>query len=274
MALEPSDESDQRFGRDQVNAALSSLAHSDESDEAAKRKTRRWWRTPLQVLLIGLALVLAITGYVYQTLDQTPEFYDLALQVSPTANAEAGDEFESQAIRLQNSLRTTDKRWQAVFTQSQINGWLASDLIEKFPETLPPNIADPRVSFSKGEAIEGHAKVAFRYRSARLSATVVGAVEVFCTEQPDQIAVKINSLSAGLLPIPVSRVSHRLDDAMQRIGITVEWTEEESVPVALLNFPPDLVRVEGRQVRIDGLLIRDGELIVQGFVEPTTVGTE
>ncbi len=74
-----------------------------------------------------------------------------------------------QPVKRWNAMswRCTTKRvhaghWSAVFTDEQINGWLAADLPEKFPQLLPPEIQDPRVVFAPGQL-----QLACRYTGSR-----------------------------------------------------------------------------------------------------------
>ena len=74
-----------------------------------------------------------------------PEFYRAVLEVDQERAAANGFQLEQNLVRLQNAARTKQP-WRVELTQEQINGWLVSDLPEKFPGSLPEQIQDPRVA--------------------------------------------------------------------------------------------------------------------------------
>src|SRR5262245_66308041 len=101
-----------------------------------------------RLIIVASAIVLALTialSAFYRATQQAPQFYREALAAAPRSQHDEGQRFERQALALHNQLQHTG-RWEVRFTQDEINGWLASELPEKFPELLPHGVSDPRVA--------------------------------------------------------------------------------------------------------------------------------
>ena len=212
----------------------------------------------VRVGLVVLMVVLVVGWLIYKSAQTLPEFYQTALEVSAESNSAQGDLFETKVIDLQNAARTKTA-WQAAFTSAEINGWLATDLMEKFPESLPAMIVDPRIAIGPNQL-----KLAVKYRSSRLSAIIVAAVDVFSTDSPGQIAVRIEYVRAGWLPIPVASIADRVSESLRRSGIRVVWTEMEGTPVALLTLPADFVKLGGSRVELEAIQLLDESLVLTG----------
>ena len=208
-------------------------------------------------LFLGLIVLLVIAAWVlYQSAQQAPEFYQLALDVDEQEQKQAGSEFETRMLQLKNDLEATG-RWEAIFTDKQINGWLAADLPRKFPQALPKNVYDPRVAIEPKTV-----NLAFRYESKRFSGIVVATGEVYCTDQPNQIAIRIDNVRAGLATLPVSRWLNEISRGIQRSGFSMVWTEEDGNPVALVTLPEDTI--EGGDVIVESIELLDGKVRLRG----------
>jgi hypothetical protein len=223
---------------------------------------KKWYRRLLRFLIrVSLMLLVVVTllGWlVYRSAQFLPEFYQSALAVDEDLNATQGDVFETKLLDLQNDARSKTK-WQATFSEAEVNGWLASDLLEKFPESLPENVLDPRIAISPNRL-----NLAVRLQSPRLSAVVVAEVDVFVTEVPGQIAIRIEYVRAGWIPIPVTRIADQLAQSLRRSRIRVSWTEMEGVPVALLTLPPDLVKLGNSRVELESIQLLEDTLVLTG----------
>ncbi len=215
-------------------------------------------RIGMRVGVVVLSIVAMVGWLIYRSAQTVPEFYQTALAVSAEENATQGDVFETKFFDLQNAARSTSQ-WQAKFSEAEINGWLASDLPEKFPETLPSFVVDPRVTLNPSQL-----KLAVRYQTPRLSAIIVAEADVFTTEVPGQIAVRIASVRAGWLPIPVAKIADRITASLRQSNIRVAWTEENGSSVALLTLPPDFVKLGNRRVELESIQIMDQELVLIG----------
>src|SRR3954471_9396984 len=142
------------------------------------------------VLLVGLLCL-------YRASQQAPAFYKEALTRKPTALRDEGQQFERQALALHNQLASSGA-WEVRFTQDEINGWLATELPAKFPRALPPGIMDPRIAIVGDEL-----HLAVHYRRGRVDTVMSLAGKISLTNQPNEIAVRIDQARAGILPVPL-----------------------------------------------------------------------
>ena len=214
---------------------------------------------------LGLALLfltaIATIG-VYRASQQAPKFYVEALSVEPEKQAEAGDELEREALELNNQVRQ-EGRWVAHFTDKQINGWLASDLPEKFPRMLPAGVSAPRVALERSLA-----QIACRYEQSGFSTVVVLGVECHLTDEPNTVAVRIRHIRAGQIPVPLG---NSLDEISQRAGesgLPLRWSTIEGDPVALITIPEQIEELKDRLLRLETIELRPGVLLLSGRTDP------
>lgn len=207
----------------------------------------------------GVTLVLLVVLWVLYTLAQRePDFYADALAANPQEQARDGDDFERQLLRLQNESRT-EEDWQVEFTETQVNGWLAADLPVKFPSALPPRVSKPRVGIDVNQL-----NIAFQFDSRRIKGVVNAEVDVFCTDVPRQLAVQIKRVRSGIIPIPITAIADRITLALRKLGLSVEWTEVDSDPVALIDFPNDLLTLGDKHIQIQSVQLLEETLVLSG----------
>lgn len=227
------------------------------------RKKRYWklsrWIVCGTGLMVGFVLVVA--WILYRSAQSEPEFYRIALAVSQVENSKFGDQFETRLLDLQNAARSK-KRWRGTFSDSEFNGWLATDLTEKFPESLPADFVSPRIQIRPNEL-----KLAFGCNMGRWNVIVLVEADVFSTEVPGEIAIRIGSVRAGWIPIPVSSLADRVTESLRRAGIRVAWTELEGDPVAVLTLPPGFVKLGGARVELESIRLVEGSMELIGATD-------
>jgi len=213
---------------------------------------------PLLIALPCAAVALLIALWcVYRASQQAPVFYQQALAREPASLEDDGQQFERQVLALHNQLSTPGD-WEVRFTQNEINGWLATDLPGKFPRALPSGISDPRVAIIGNEI-----HLAVHYRRGGVDTVVSLAGEASLTNQPNEIAVRIDHARAGMLPVPLGNFVQEIGERAERANIRLRWTEVNGAPVALIRMP--LSAEDGqRQVVLEQLRLKDGQLIVSG----------
>src|SRR5947209_10239084 len=54
--------------------------------------------------------------------------------------------FMAQSLQLRNDINN-EPTWEAVFTDQEVNAWLAEDLVTHFADQLPPEVHEPRIVF-------------------------------------------------------------------------------------------------------------------------------
>ena len=229
----------------------------------AKQRTyvSRLIRSVVRIGLIGIVLLSVAVWVIYSSAQKEPEFYQAALTVDDEVHQQQGDQFEQQILELQNEARTKQD-WQIAFTEDQTNGWLAADFLEKFPNALPSGVKDPRVVFGDHEV-----NVVFRFHSNRFKGIVQAKADIFCTDVPNQIGVQIKRVRCGVVPIPIDSIADRLTRALRRLGMNVAWTEHNSDPVALIDLPPEKIRIGKRKVEIEAVELVKGKLVLSGHSE-------
>ena len=158
----------------------------------------RWFRRGVKTLVLLLAIAVASIYFLYGSMQREPEFYQAAIQISQVELEEDGDRFETKVLDLQNDARDQGI-WSHVFHEDEVNGWLAVDCPEKFPELIPAFVQSPRIRFSESEF-----QIVFRYQSRRVSAVVNISGDVFIAEPGGELAVRIKEAKSGLLPLPVT----------------------------------------------------------------------
>src|SRR5687767_2691292 len=119
-------------------------------------------RQPLRlaIVLTSGAAILAVASLlaVYRASQQVPDFYREAITADTQRQAAASKEMLRTATALVNNAQH-EGEWEAEFTEEQINGWLAVDLVENHGQALPPEVQDPRVSIRPDGA-----KIGWRWR--------------------------------------------------------------------------------------------------------------
>jgi hypothetical protein len=201
--------------------------------------------------------VLAYVG-IRQATRHEPAFYQRALEMAPQQQEVAGDELERGVLELHNEVRRTGI-WSALFTEDQINGWLASDLKEKFPKLLPRWCKEPRVALE-----QENAKLACRYESPRVSTVVSFSLSVHLTDEPNVIAVRVSRARAGALPLPLKNFLDRVTLVAAKSGIPLRWTQEDGDPVALFTIPADHEDYITQGVFLETIELRDGAIYLAG----------
>ncbi len=222
-------------------------------------------RTIIRVLLFGLFGFLLVAGAicygVWQATQQVPEFYEVALHKEPGQQQKAGDTLEQQVLTLRNEARESG-RWEARFTDEQINGWLATDLPGKFPHALPKGVSEPRVAIEPAAA-----KVACKYESTKVSTVFSMGIDISLTDEPNVIAVRVRQARAGLMPISLKQILSHATQYANRSEIPLRWTEDEGDVVALVTVPAERKEFIHGRIRIETIELREGELYLAGRTE-------
>lgn len=214
-------------------------------------------------LFLGVA-VLAAAFFLgtYQAYRYVPDFYEQALTKEPAAQREASQELSSRVTMLYSDAQQTGD-WKALFTQEQINGWLAVDLVEKHGELLPPTIHDPRIEISP-ETLT----LALRIEDESINAVFSLSVEVYLAES-NVVAFRLRKARAGALPIPMSEVLVHLTTAAEHLNLPLRWTQVENDPVALLTVEPQKDS-EDNVLHLDALELQNQEIFLSGRTMPAS----
>jgi hypothetical protein len=219
-----------------------------------------------RLLLVTVATALAITlvlWALYRAAQQAPRFYREAL-AAPRLQHDEAERFERQALALHNQLQHAG-RWEIRFAQEEINGWLAAELPAKFPELLPPGLADPRIAIE-----DGAVHLAVRYGRGGTSTVVSLSGHAHLTKEPNEVAIHLRQARAGLIPIPLSRFLREISERAARANIPLRWTEADGLPVALVRVPFQWDDDTDRRLILESLALASNELVIGGRIEETS----
>jgi hypothetical protein len=208
-----------------------------------------------------LVVVLVVCGLLlYRGTQQVPQFYEVSLQpeMSRPEQARLGDEFEREVLELHNDTGR-EGQWQAVFSDREVNAWLAVDLVQNHPRALPPDLVDPRVAIAPDQL-----QVACRYTGEPLETVVSIEADVYLTDKPNQLALRIRGFRAGVIPLPLKQLMERVSDAARKSGVPLLWSQQDSDPVALFQVPAEHKQFPGRVLCLETLELRDGEIFLAG----------
>jgi hypothetical protein len=212
------------------------------------------------ICLLALAAVVALALWgAYRAVQRVRPFYQQALALDPQVLEDGSRELESRATALYNDTQKIGQ-WQALFTSDEINGWLAVQLVESHAGQLPENVRDPRVAIAPGVLTLG-----FRTEQGGIETVVSVDASVLVTES-GAIAVRLMSVRAGMLPLPVMQVADEIAAACRGLSLPVRWTQQDGRPVAIVEIHED-TSDNGRRLLVDSIELGDGELYVAGRTE-------
>ena len=106
-----------------------------------RTKTRRF-------LWVGifLATLAAMPVGIWLSLTYQPSYYrEMVLQSREQRQGKAR-KFVAQSLQLRNDI-CNEPTWEAVFSDQEVNAWLAEDLVSHFADQMPPEVNEPRVLF-------------------------------------------------------------------------------------------------------------------------------
>ncbi len=206
--------------------------------------------------LCGLLLLAAVAGGVYWASQRVPGFYREELDREPQVQRAASEAMLENASALASNV-SKEGRWSALFTAEQINGWLAVDAVENHPDLLPADIADPRIRIQPGRAT-----FACRHGRGSLSTVVTLSVGLHLVK-PNVVALRIDHVRAGVLPIPLSQILDGVAEAARRLNVHLAWRQVDGDPVALLTIPPARDG-DDTEYELEALELRDGLIYLAG----------
>jgi hypothetical protein len=213
-------------------------------------KTRKW--------LIGLGLSLgvlaAIPAGVWFCLTYQPSYYRAMVSLSREQRAGRAKKFVAQSLQLRNDI-CNEPTWEAVFTDQEVNAWLAEDLVTYFADQLPPEVKEPRVLFELDRIT-----FAFQLRQGGVQSviTVVARPRV---PGGNTVELTLEKIRAGILPVPADNILDRIVEHARYHGVDVEWARKDGYPVVLMRYTPHIDRED---VQLEELWIRKHQIRLAG----------
>jgi hypothetical protein len=209
--------------------------------------------------LTALALVIGGGVWLYKAISHVPTFYTEALAQDEPQLEQGNREMLRRTAALSNDLKRSGQ-WKALFTDRQINGWLAIDVPKNHPNLLPPQIQHPRVRITPDGVLVGA-----RYEGD-VSAVVSLDFDVRL-KSTNVLAVQIRKIRVGDVPWRLDRIVDEAVAAARDHGFHVEQTQADGQPVLLVTLPPR-IQDTNLDVQLEKLELRDGEVYLSGRTLP------
>jgi hypothetical protein len=221
-------------------------------------------RTTLLVVAVGSLLFVGGSVFTLRwAANQAPDFYETALTQTPppAVQHEAAREFAEQTAQLVRDLQYSPT-WEQEFTQTQVNAWLAEELPERYGDRIPRGVSDPRVQF-----VDGLVRIGFQLSSKRFEGIVSLDLRPSVPE-PNKLAITVESLYAGLLPLAPASFTDDVSKQLNKYGVEHEWQVADGRHVLLITVVPN----RGDRPVLEELSVDDEKLRIAGHRElPATI---
>jgi hypothetical protein len=231
----------------------------EPSQPAQSRRLRRFF--------LAVSLLFAVVAVLGGLIIPAPAFHRERLPPGgplagrPAAVAAAAAEQDARRLVTAVSGLHADimrvGHWEALFTERQINAWLAVDLPRNHPELLAGGATGPRVEF-----LPGRVRAAVRLGRKPLAASIWIEAEVKLREV-NQLGISLRAAGLGRLPLPRGPLLQELARRLDRIGLVTEIRRLDDQPL-LLVYIPSTHEAGGLSHWLRRLGITSGELVVTG----------
>ncbi len=215
-----------------------------------RRPRRRWIVLGVALLVLLLAPAAAWVSLTFQ-----PRFYRAMDAVPRTERKAEAARFTAQTLSLSNDIRN-QSTWKALFSDREVNAWLATDLVEHFADQLPPQVHEPRVAFSPDRVT-----LAFGFDRGPIRSVVTVVARVRVPEE-NVVALTLEKIHAGLVPIDPEPILQRVTEHAHRRGLDLRWERDsENLPVALIRYTTDPGRAD---IVLEQLRVQEGSISLVG----------
>ncbi len=201
-----------------------------------------------------VAFLLFIPAAIWLSLTHKPNFYRNLTNLPREQLQGKAKHFVASSLQLRNDI-TNERDWQAVFTDQEVNAWLAEDLVTHFADQIPPEVHEPRVEFN-GDRIT----FAFQLDKGPIR-TVIWVVAQASVPEDNVLALTIEKIRAGVIPLSVDRFIEPITAEAKSHGLDLQWTREQGLPVARLRFSPSQNRTD---IVLERLNVRSGQIRLSG----------
>lgn len=207
------------------------------------------------IALILVGLVCMGGGGLYWASSQVPDFYRqaMAAQVDPETRQAEAKLLTQRTLQMVDDIKHRD-HWAEEFTQLQINSWFIVELDGRFEDLLPEGAKDPRVVIKDGSIHFG-----LKYAYEGWAGVVSFRVKPWVPE-PNHLALEIESIKAGLIPIPLDRVFQDIEREFETRGWKVTWRQANGHDVMVIDFGQ---RKKDKSV-LESIKVFDGRIQVSG----------
>jgi hypothetical protein len=222
---------------------------------ASRPRPRRF---EVAALVGGAAALVVLAGGVLLT-QRTPSFYRAAM-----ASADADDGQTAGAARRLvsdvSALQAAFMRegpWEAAFSETDINAWLAADLPRNHAQLLPAVAADPRLRLESGRVEAG-----VRVGAGRASAVAWLSLEVRLRD-PNQLGIVLEDARLGGLPLPRGPLLREIRRRFDQLGMVTAVRRLDGRSV-LVVYIPSTHEAAGTSHWLESLAIGNGTIAFSG----------
>jgi hypothetical protein len=196
---------------------------------------------------IGLIAILLAAALRFE-----PDFYREARAQNPTNRESQAQQFLARGLQLRNDI-VNESRWIAAFPADEINAWIDAETSR--PGVLPKGISQPRIAFETDRLL-----LACKVDEGPLS-TIVWVVAQARAIGEAELELKIEHISAGLVPLPDTWARQRLEQLLKAADFNVNWRNDPTGPVCVVK--PDII-AKSRDVVLEGFEIHNGVVRLSG----------
>lgn len=220
--------------------------------------SRRTWIA----IAIGLLVLISVPAYLYRSACQTPDFYReiQARTKSPDELRLESKRFVQGVVELAQNARR-EPQWVQEFFEEDINAWLEDELPTKYPQWLPSEFSHPRIHCD-GESLWLAGTLKRSYWQGVISCRLKPWIT-----KTNQIALEIERVQAGQIPIPVDSLLEKLVDRARNNGWQIRWNQAGRHDVLVLHLDEKL----GSDLLIEQLSVEQGKIMVSGRRKPSVV---
>ncbi len=211
-------------------------------------------RKRLRIAGLVASIFLIVPTAVWLSLTHPPNFYRELTGVPREQLQKKAKHFVASSLQLRNDI-SNERDWQAVFTDQEVNAWLAEDLVTHFADQIPPEVHEPRISFS-GDRIT----LAFQLDKGPIR-TVIWIVAQAGVPEDNVLSLTIEKIRAGVIPISADRFIEPITLWAKAHGLDLKWSRENDLPVVSIRFNPSQNR---NDVVLEQLNIRKGQIRLSG----------
>jgi hypothetical protein len=208
---------------------------------------------------LATAAVLAILATVlplaaWRSLTYEPPFYRKLADVDRQLRRVEADRFVNQTFQLRNDIANED-RWEASFSDEEVNAWLAEELVTHFADFLPEGVRDPLVVFDLDRVT-----LAFRLKRGPFT-SLVWAVARIQVSDDNTVALTLEKIRAGAVPVSPEEVVEPMIRQAKSYGLDVDWRYVDDEPVAFFRYSPTPARGD---VVLEQVVLLNGRVYLSG----------
>jgi hypothetical protein len=206
------------------------------------------------IAVASLAVLAAIPLCTWLGLTHQPDFYRQKVKIPDAVRRQDARKFVAEGMRLRNDIMN-EPRWEAAFSDQEVNSWLAEDLVTHFADQIPKGVHEPRVVFEPDRAT-----FAFQLDQGPMRSVVWVVVSARMAEQ-NVLALTVEKIRAGVVPIPAEKLLEPIAERARERGLDIHWEQDGDLPVALIRYDPNAKR---QDVVLEKLEILDGQIRLSG----------